>query len=50
VAAVIAAVLVGIFLGLCLRPLLDAYLRFKTAELYADERTDDKHDHTNRPT
>ena len=32
--AVLAAVLIGIFVGLAVRPLLDAYLRFKTARFY----------------
>ena len=39
-----AAVLVGIFIGLLVRPVIDAYLAFKTAELYRDEAMG-QHDH-----
>ena len=35
--AVAAAVLIGILIGLSVRPVLDAYLRFKTAELYEND-------------
>ena len=34
--AVIVAVLLGVFVGLAVRPLLDAYLSFKTARFYAE--------------
>lgn len=34
--AVAIAVLLGILIGLCVRPILDAYLRFRMAELYRD--------------
>jgi len=33
---VIVAVLIGLFVGLCVRPALDAYLRFKTIDLLRD--------------
>jgi hypothetical protein len=34
VAAVAVALLIGILLGLLVRPVLDMYLRWKTAQLY----------------
>jgi hypothetical protein len=36
VAAVLAALLIGIMIGLLLRPVVDAYLSWKTARMYAD--------------
>jgi hypothetical protein len=37
VAAVVTALVVGTLVGLALRPLIDAYLSFKTAEMYRDD-------------
>jgi hypothetical protein len=43
VAAGLAGLVVGVLIGLVIRPILDAYLAFKTAEMY---RHDDVSQHS----